>query len=155
MTYAYMNSAMVSKYYPMFCLMGYPQLDIIRYEDGEWSIIEYENAPLVPALTKWKHVLTGLRNIEITEGFVRKYVRQIDPQFQAFWDRERERTEKMEAEKEYLETQVEEKVDAVVKQLSKNDDLKERIAKNGPGELALEKLALAIPEAKLKREIRR
>ena len=150
MSRTYCSSSMVSNWYPMFCDLGYPQLDVIKYEDGEWCIIEYLNAPLVPSLTKWHHVLRGIRNTEITEGFLKKYVRQIDPREREVWDREQEKTEAMEAEKLAQEKFAERKADEVSKVLSKNEDLKERFAKNGAIELSLDRIARHIPKAHLK-----
>jgi len=150
MSFCYADSGMVSRYYPMFCKLGYPQLDVIRFEDGEWCIIEYLNAPLVPSLTKWHHVLKGLRNIEITEGFLKKFIRQIDPRERAFWDREQNATNRMEQEKIEQEQFIEYRVEQTVKALSKNEALKERIAKNGVQELDLHKIARHIPPNQLK-----
>jgi hypothetical protein len=141
---------MVSKYYPMFCALGYPQLDVVKYDDGEWSIIEYVNAPLVPSLTKWQHVLKGLRNIEITEGFIKKFVRQIDPKEKQFWEREQARTEHMEKEKEEQEKHAIESADRTANVLMKNEALKERFVKNGAIELDLSQLAKYIPSTQLK-----
>jgi hypothetical protein len=141
---------MVSKFYPMFCALGYPQLDIVRYEDGEWSIIEYVNAPLVPSLTKWQHVLKGMRNIEITEGFIKRFVRQIDPRERQFWERENEATDAMEKEKDAQEQHAYELSDRTAAVLLKNEALKERIAKNGVIELDLNRIARHIPATQLK-----
>lgn len=150
MSFAHVDCAMVSKWYPMLCDLGYPQLDVVRYEDGEWAIIEYDNAPLMPSLTKFRHVLTGLRHVEITEGFLRNYIRQIDPRNRQFWDRERQATERMESEKLAQENHAHDLAETAMKVLSRNEDLKERIAKNGIQELSLEKIARNIPTHKLR-----
>jgi hypothetical protein len=146
---------MVSKWYPMFCDMGYPQLDIVRYEDGEWAIIEYDNAPLLPSLTKFRHVLSKLRNVEITEGFVRNYVKQIDPRHRQFWDRENSATERMESEKLAQENHAHDLAEAAMKGLAKNEALKERIARNGIQEMSLERIARNIPTSQLRELVKR
>jgi hypothetical protein len=145
-----MDCSFVSKWYPIFCRLGYPQLDVVQYEDGEWAIIEYDNAPIIPSMTRFHHVLKGLRHIEITEGFIKRWVEQLDPRKRFLWEREQKRTEEMELEKEAQEKHTEQLATDTVKVISKNEDLKERIAKYGIGELDLERIARHIPQQQLK-----
>lgn len=130
--------------------MGYPFLDIVQYEDGEWSIIEYQNAPVVPHLTQFKHVLQGMRNIEITRSFVEKYVKQIDPQRGEFWARERAKTAQVLAEREAADKHKLELVDKAHKTVTANTHLMDRIARNGTKEIGLKEIAKNIPTSDFK-----
>jgi hypothetical protein len=144
-----MSRLHVSKYHPWFVEMGYPQLDINEYPDGEWEIIEYQNAPIIPSLTRYKAILSGLRNIEPTKGFVAKYIAQIDPQRKAFWDRERARTKLAEHEAELKEKHADELSTRATKAIMANPDLMDRIARNGLQEMDLDKIRQHVPTQKL------
>lgn len=146
MTYV---SSFCSKYHPWFMEMGYPLLDIIEYEDGEWSIIEMEHMPIIPAETKWKHILTGMRNIEISKAFIRKYIDQIDTCKKAFWDREEMETEKVNMQEEEREKHREEFSDKAFEAIRGNPWLMDRIVKNGLGEINLDRIMKHIPRARL------
>lgn len=134
----YRDSAFTSEYYPMFVELGYPQLDIKRWEDGEWAILEMDNAPVVPSLTRWKYILTGLRHIEITSAFLARYVRQIDPRFPEFWEREAAKSKAIEDEQAWAERAREDVAMKTAKELLKNEALKERVARYGVRELTPE-----------------
>lgn len=140
----YTDSAMVSKDYRVFVELGYPQLDRIVYEDNEWAIIEYYNAPLVPSLTKWKHIYKGFRNIEFNESFAKKLIRQIDPQYPEFWANELNKTKRIYQAKDAEETENIEWVQKTLPKLLKNENLMQRVARYGTRELNPDRIALAI-----------
>ena len=141
--------AFCSRWYPIFVRMGYPQLDIREFEDGEWAIIEMLNAPLVPSLVQWRYVLTGMRNVMITESFIEKYVRQIDPRYGEFWEREARATQKVEDEAQAAEKHRKDLQDHAFNAIRKNEDLCERIAKNGLAEMNLDKIVQHVDPKKL------
>lgn len=134
----------LSKWYPMFCEMGFPQLDIRQFEDGEWAIREFYRSPVVPSLTPWKYVLTGLRNVDISESFIRKYLWQIDPRTRAFWEREESERRKAEDERTSIENVKVDRIMRLGKQLAKNEDLMERARRIGPAALDLENIGRQI-----------
>lgn len=120
-----------SKWHPWFVEMGYPLLDINRYADGEWSIIQWFTRPVVPAITEWQNVLSGMRNVDITRGFVEKYIKEADMQRKAFWDREDAKSRRADEEHEAKEKHAEEMAEAATQAVMGNDDLLRRIAKTG------------------------
>lgn len=140
----YIDSAVVSKDYRVFVDLGYPQLDRLKYQDGEWCIIEYQNAPLVPSLTKWKRIYNGFRNMEFTESFAKKLIRQIDPQYPEFWAHELKKTQQMLQAKDAQETENLEWVQKTLPKMLKNENLMQRIARYGTRELNPDRIALAI-----------
>ncbi len=133
--YSWYPSTMVSPWYVWFVELGYPNLDILKYEDGEWAIIEYYNSPSMPCMTKWNHVLYGLKNIEITKGFVTKYVRQLDLQRKQVWDDAEAKTTAAGKEREMLEQHAQDTAERAKNIIMGNDDLLQRVAKNGMGEI--------------------
>ncbi len=140
----YSDCSMVSDKWHIMRDLGFPQLDIKRWDDGEWAVLEYQNAPLVPSLTKWKYVLTKIRNTEITESFLRRYLWQIDPRTKAFWEKdERERVEQEKA-RQYYENEKAERIMALGKELAKNDDLMDKAYRMGPAAFDLENIGRKI-----------
>jgi len=148
--YTYLDSSFVSPYYRWFCDLGYPQLDISVYEDGEWAIIEMENAPVMPSYTKHRVIFHGFRNIEPCKTLISKLIDMIDLQRVEVMDAHEKHSIELAEQREKIEAErVKAKTDAF-KLLSKNEDLKERIAQFGPQELDLKVLAKRIPEHKLR-----
>ena len=137
-----------SKWHPWFVDMGYPLLDINRYADGEWSIIQWLTRPVVPAITEWQSVLSGMRNVDITRGFVEKYIKQADMQRKAFWDREDAASREAEDEFESKELHAEELATKATEAIMGNDDLCQRIVKKGMGEMDPLKIARHVPSNK-------
>lgn len=134
------NNAMTSQYYPWFVEMGYPQLDVQFYPDGEWSIIEFENAPLVPCLTKWRVIFSGFRNVEFNKSFVKKMIEMIDLEKREYWERlEEEEKERQEQEENALNARADLHARAA-QELCKNDRLMERAAKQGPSAFSLDSI---------------
>jgi hypothetical protein len=146
---SYYPDAFWSKYHDWFVELGYPQLDIQVYEDGEWSIIETMNAPIMPSLSKFKVILRGMKNVIISRGFVEKYIKQIDPQRKEFWERERLATKAAEDAVEIREKHSEEFAAKASEAVLGNDALMERIAEKGIEEMDLTKIRENIPNNKL------
>ena len=146
MTYSYANS----DYHHWFVELGYPQLDIVTFEDGEWAIREFYSCPIIPSMTQWKYVLQGMRNIEITKSFVEKWCRKLDLTRKEFWDAEEAKTQKVETEHAAVEVHRQEFADEALKIIKKNEDLVERVAKNGIQEINLDNIAKHVPASKLR-----
>lgn len=138
-----------SPWHIWFQELGYPQLDVNKFEDGEWSIIEYYKVPLVPSMTPWCTVLSGMRNIEISVGFIEKYVLDLDSTKKAVWDREEKKTQRILKEAEAREQHAERMSDAATLAITRNPALMERIAKNGLQEMDLTKIVQHIPRHRL------
>lgn len=143
-------SSFFSKYHKWFIELGYPNLDIVHYQDGSWDIIQVERNPEIPSLTIYKTVLGNMKNIEITYSFCKKYIEEIDLEKKAIWDREEAKTKKMEAEQEALENHRYEFADMAYKAVRYNPDLMDRIATRGMSEMNLDKIAQNIPYCELK-----
>jgi hypothetical protein len=138
-----------SPWHVWFREMGYPQLDINRFKDGEWEIIEYHSSPVVPALTKYHTVLSGLRNIEITKSFVEKYVAQLDVTKRAFWEREEAKSRKADEDAQAKDRHADEFATRASHAIVQNPDLMERIATKGIGEMDITKIASHIPRSRI------
>lgn len=124
-------NCMTSEYYPLFCELGYPELDVQFYEDREWAIIQFENAPIVPSLTKWRVVFSGFRNIEFNASFAKKLVNMIDNRKKEFWDNLEAKELAAKKEKEAAENQRVEAYADVAQKLARNPALMERAEKQG------------------------
>ena len=144
--YLYLDSGFVGPHYKMMCDLGYPQLDIKQWDDGEWAILEMLNAPLVPSLTRFTYVLKKIRHTEIREGIVKSLVRSIDPAFPEFWIKEAEKTLSMEMEKDAAERHTEETINRMTASIMRNQELVERIHRYGVSEINPDKIALRIAE---------
>ncbi len=138
---------MYSKYHKWFVELGYPQLDIVEYEDGEWSIIEYLRSPVIPAQTQWNCILSGMRNIIPSYSFCEKYVQMLDTQKRYYWDMEELKSKKAEMSAEDVEKHGEELAERAHFVATHNPFLMERIAKNGMQELDLRNIAKHIPRS--------
>jgi hypothetical protein len=138
-----------SPYYIWFKELGYEQLDIREFDDGEWAIIEYYNSPVIPSLTRWNYVLQGLRNILITPGFITKYVKQLDLRQNEYWDQCEAKTKAMETEKDRLEAHAQDTAERAKNAIIQNPELVERIAKKGMNEISLSNIVKHIPRNKL------
>jgi hypothetical protein len=128
-------SSVVGRWNRTFRSIGYPELDLIEYADGEKAIIQYMHTPIIPSLTKWSFVLQGLRNVEITKSWCKYWAEKLDINKRGVWD-ELER-----GEKENLRQQLEEDrrsedfAERMLKGVKNNPDLMERVVKNGLQEL--------------------
>lgn len=138
-------SKAVSDYYIWFLELGYPQLDIVKFADGEWAIIEYMNTPIVPALTKFKTVLSGLRNMEIQFDFVRKMVLRLDPTRREFHAMHADKSQKVHDEHAALERHRQDSVERAYLAIKKNEALMDRIAREGLSQMNLWNIRKHIP----------
>lgn len=152
--YTYIDSSLVSDYYPILCEMGYPQLDVIRYNDGEWSVIEYLNAPLVPSLTKYRHIALNIRHLEINESNLKKIILECDTTKKRIWEREEQNTKKIFDEHKTYEENREYIIEEAVNVIKRNPDLMERVAKKGLSEIDLPNIAKNIDPEKIKKRLR-
>lgn len=139
------QSYLVTPYNSWFRALGYPLLDVRRYEDGEWAIIQYLRSPVVPAVTPWNHVLTGLRHVDLSLSVCEKYANQLDVEKRHVWaEQERFEAEAIaEAERSERHTQMiaEKQHEAIVN----NPGLMNRIARNGLHEINLFNIAKHAP----------
>lgn len=139
------DSYIVSEYHRMFCKLGYPELDLRVYPDGETWVIQYYNRPIIPALTKWQTVLGPLRNVLVTESFIREWVEKLDITKKAFWAREEQKTREVEEEWDSVERQKVDRVERAHKAIMRNPNLVERMARNGIHEMDIPSLARHVP----------
>lgn len=138
-----------SPFHVWFHHMGYPKLDVLQYEDGEWAIIQMYSAPVIPAETKWRRVLEGMQHVEISYGFIKKYVEQIDIERKAFWDREEAKSRAAEEDEVKTDLHREEMVDKAYMAIRQNPALMDRIARNGLYEMDPTQIWKNIPNHRL------
>ncbi len=145
-------SSMVSEYYCWFKDLGYQELDILKYEDGSWDIIQYYSKPYMPCVTKWQVVLGNMKNMLPVPGFVEKYVKQLDMEKREFWDREDGVSKRAVDDVLKLDRHREEIVERAHTAVVRNPGLMERIAKNGLKEMELGHLAQHVPKSEVYKE---
>lgn len=138
-----------SPWHRWFVELGYPRLDIVKYADGEWKIIEFHTTPVLPALTKFHDVLVGMRNVEISFAFVKRWVSAIDICRKEIWDREEEKTKEVERESVATERHREDSAERATQAVMKNPDLVERIARRGLAEMDLAFIRRHVPNYQL------
>lgn len=138
-----------SKYNIWFRELGYPLLDVNELSDGEWGIIQCYTLPIIPCVTQWNWVLTGVRNREITYPFLQKWTAKLDLQKKELWDVEEAKTIAMEKEKDGLETHKQEMVSKAHKLITRNPELMNRIGKDGAKAFDLSEIRKNIPNYKL------
>ncbi len=147
--YADYPSKMVSKYYCWCKDQGYPELDVTRYDDGEWALIQYHQTPLIPSLTRWSFVLQGLRNMEITPVIIKKYADQLNLEKQHVWaEQDRADREAIRQAKEE-DRRSEDFATRMLAGVKQNPALMERIYKNGFKELNPMRMLNQIPRYRL------
>ncbi len=142
-------SSMCSPWYCWFVDLGYDRLDIKKWEDGEFALIEYYRTPIIPSLTQWNYVLTGIRNVELTPGFVEKYVRQLDLHRKEVWAQQERDAVAADERHKTMERHAEDTAEAAFQTIRNTPTLVERIAKNGFQEMNLEKIHSNIPSHQL------
>jgi len=145
MTEADYISYMVSPYNIWFRDLGYPELDIVEYEDGEWAIIQYLRSPVVPCLTPWNHVLTKLRHVEKSYWVCKKWAEQLDLEKRHVWEQQEASERRAREEQAFEDRRAEDWATQAFTSIRNNPGLMERIAKNGLGEIGLRQLARHIP----------
>lgn len=140
-------SSMCSPYHKWFIDAGYPQLDIVDYEDGSWAIIQYLNSPIIPCLTKWQHVLQDIRHQIKTPAFCEYWAKRLDPTIGEYRAHEQKKSDKVIAERDAADRFKADMVDRKAKAILKNEGLCERIVKNGLQEMTLPKILKHIPRS--------
>lgn len=138
-----------SRWYPWLCDLGYPNLDVQQFEDGEWALIEFYNAPIIPSMTRWNYVLQGIRNVEIGPGFITKYSRELDLHRKEVWEAAEAKTKAMEEEKKMLDRHAEDTAERAKNIIMNTPTLVERICKNGLQEMNLPNIIKHIPRHQL------
>ena len=144
----YPNKA-VSPYYCWFRSLGYPDLDLVQWADGEWAIRQYHRSPVVPSLTPWNYVLTKIRHQEISYDFIKKYCGMLDITKRHYWDLEEEKTQEVEREHKETQRHAQDYAQRASLAITRNPDLMNRIAKNGLREMDLDRIVRHIPKRKL------
>jgi hypothetical protein len=142
---------MVTPYNLVFKEMGYPELDLKEWDDGEFAIIQYHQRPIIPCLTRWSYVLTGLRNVERSYGFFRKWTEQLDLEKRFIWAEEERKQEELRKTIEYEDRRSELKTELAFKAIRQNPDLMERIAEKGLDQLQLRQISRHIPNHRFRR----
>lgn len=143
-------SYMCSKYYKWFVELGYERLDVNEYTDGSWDIIEYMRTPVIPCVTPWRRILGNMQHVEISKGFIRKYLEEIDLTKKAIWDREERKSQAIEDERSAQDRHAQDSANRAYLAMRNNPNLMERIAKNGFQEMSLTKIAGNISPSKLR-----
>jgi hypothetical protein len=136
-------------WYSWCCALGYPNLDIQQWKDGEWAIIEFYNAPNIPSMTRWNFMLHGMRNVEISPGFLQHHTRKLDLRREEIWAEYDARDKKQDEEKAALDRHAEDTAERAKNIIMQTPTLVERIAKNGLGEMDLDKIYKHIPRHQL------
>jgi hypothetical protein len=136
-------------YYSWCVELGYPNVDVQQWPDNEWALIEFYNAPIIPSLTRWNWVLHGMRNIEISRGFLTKYIRQLDLHKKETWDALDAKEKAQDEEKARLDAHAEDTAERAKNIIMQTPTLVERIAKKGIKEIDLDKIVDHIPRAQL------
>ncbi len=149
-----MPSTMVSPWHRVFVDMGYPELDVITYPDGEWGIRQYHQTPLVPSMTRWSFVLQGVRNREITEGVLKDYAHQLDLEKRTVWEEQAKHEKRLFEESLARERRSEVWATEMMKGINRDPYLKERILKNGLKELDPRRMLQHVPRYKLSKDLR-
>lgn len=142
-------SYLVTPWNAWFKEMGYPELDVVTFGDGERAIIEYLKAPVVPAQTPWNYVLTKLRNMDLGYDYLKAWADQLCLEKRHVWEEAKAREENAVQELLERDRRGEDFINRAHKVISKNPALMERIAKNGAGELSLKSLWRHIPRSRL------
>ncbi len=140
---------MVSRWHRCFVAMGYPELDLVEYPDGEKAIIQYFNRPIIPSLTRWGYVLTKIRNQDVNYYWLKEKADDLNLEKKRVWH------EQEAMEKEALRRQLEEDrrsedfATRMLDTVNRNDAWKQRIAKKGLSELNPLKILNNIPSYRL------
>ncbi len=131
---------MVSGWWRVCRDLGYPELDVRRYEDGEYALIQYFNTPIIPSLTKWQAVLTGIRNVEMSASFIKAQADKLNLERGAVWDgldrRDREILSEIKSEEDHSLDFAAKAADVV----KRCPTLMDRIARRGTKELDFKRM---------------
>jgi len=142
-------SGMVSRWHRVLCALGYPELDVREFYDGEIMLIQYLNTPVVPSLTRWQPVLQGVRNVEISVPWLKHWAERLDLNKRAVWDKlDAEDKENWRLIKE-KDRRAEDFANRMTDGIMRNPDLVERIAKNGLKEATMGRLRNHLSRGKM------
>lgn len=144
-------SYMVSPYNAWFRDLGYPELDVISYDDGEWAIIQYHKSPVIPHLTPWSFVLKRIRHLEKSPAVFKKYTDQLDLEKRHVWAKQDADDRELSRSLDEEDRRFEDKSKRIVDSVMRNDDLVQRVARNGLGELSLRSISRHIPNHRFRR----
>lgn len=126
---------MVSEWWRVCRDLGYPELDVRKYADGSWSIIQYFQTPIIPSLTKWQPVLMDIRHTEISPTFIKKKADELNLEKGHVWSEvdknERRIRDEISFEEDRAEVIASKKLDIV----KRTPGLMDRIARRGVKEL--------------------
>lgn len=139
-------SYFVSPYHVWCREAGYPELDVVRYEDGEWALIQYHRSPVVPSLTPWTTVLTKMRHVELSPWVITKWAQNLDLERRHIWDELEAKEKAAAAEYEQNVRHGQDLADQQFKVIRGNPALMERIARNGLKEIGLFQMSRHIPK---------
>lgn len=146
-----MSRPLFSQYHKWFVELGYPELDIVEYDDGEWAIIQFLNSTVIPSLCQWQVVLGPMRHVEPTYGICHHWANRLDMTKKLFWDLEDLNKERHLMEADRLDRHVEDLAERASFIVSHTPTLVDRISKTGDmGEALLHKLACHVPKNELK-----
>lgn len=138
--YLYEDSSLTSPYYEWLCEMGYRELDIVVANDGEWWVIQYLNAPVIPSMTKHEVVIHGFKGVVLCKGFVERVVKSIDPTRKEFWEAQEAQSLKVELEAEKKEKFQEESAEKKMQIIRRCPELMELVAKHGTDQVLPHKI---------------
>lgn len=136
-------------WYTWCCELGYPNIDVQQWGDGEFAIIEFYHTPLIPAETRWNYVLQGMKNILITPSFIERYVRSLDLHRKEVWDSLNAKEKAQDEEKEKLDAHAQDTAERAKNIIIQTPTLVERIAKKGLKQMDLDKIRENIPTQQL------
>lgn len=140
---------MCSDYWCWFKDQGYPELDARFYSDGSWGIIQYLNAPIMPSYTRFVPMLMNIKHQEISPSFIKHHADRLNIHNRHVWD-DQDRTERRALEEvNEQERRAEDFANQMMKGVRGNDDLMQRIARNGLGELNPLKMLNHVPRYRL------
>ena len=142
--------SLFSDYHHWFVEMGYPELDIVEYQDGSWDIIQFIGQTIVPAEAKWQVVLGGIKNRVKSYGFCEHWAKKLDNTKRHFWEEQDKERETHLAKALDQDKHVEDLAERMSYVVTNTPTLMDRIAKKGPGEMLLHKVAEHVPINELK-----
>lgn len=124
------------RYHAWFLDLGYPLLDAVVHDDGEWGILQTFTQPIIPAETRWEWIVRPQRRYQLTFGTCKQMTDQIDLEKRHVWDemerRAREDAEDFAAEDRHM-VDTKTRMEDVLRQ---NPALMQRLARNGSKEIS-------------------
>jgi hypothetical protein len=135
--------------------MGYPELDICRFEDGEWAIRQFLKAPVIPAETPWQWVLTGLKHVELSPWVCLKYAQNLDLERKAYWAEVDRKEKEVDEEHAAADRHAQDLAERRFRAVKSNRFLMDRVVRYGPAEMSLKRIARHIPKHFLRSDLPR